>query len=172
MTIPKEKVVGMVIALFVLLIVIHILLTIPMILKYTQNVNIQSRLEEIKEEWQKAEVVKSELRVLKNKLDAIEKVTTEERISWTKKLNDISDSLIKGVWINKISLDDSVLLIDGSAVSKEQEEMTSPYRFTENLKSKEFFMKGMASVEVSSVQRRQIKSIQIADFLITARLKK
>ena len=42
--------------------------------------------------------------------------------------------------------------------------------FVSNLRGKGTFMDGLQSVELGSIQRRQMKAIDVVDFIITARL--
>lgn len=167
---PREAVIGLIGGLVFLLFLVHIVLTVFMALKFTQRTNLTQQLEKVDNDWKKAKVVAQELRVLQNKINAIEKITTEKRISWAHKLNDISDSLPRGVWLNKISLNRNILLLDGSAVSKEKNEMISVGSFLTNLKSRKSFTEGLENIDVSSIQRRQIRTIAVADFLITIKL--
>ncbi|MFH1360301.1 MAG: PilN domain-containing protein [Candidatus Omnitrophota bacterium] len=169
-SIPMEAIIGLIGGLVILLVLVHILLTAILVLKFTQKSKVENDLKSIEKEWKAAKDIKQQLQTIRNKINAVEKVTTENRISWAQKLNDISDSLPKGVWLNKLSLDRNFLLIDGSAVSKEGIEMQSPQTFILNLKNRQSFVKGVENIDIGSIQRRQIKSVQIADFLITVKL--
>ena len=51
-----------------------------------------------------------------------------------------------------------------------KKEMISVHNFATNLKEKEDFVKHFDDLEISSIERRTIKKIEIADFLITATL--
>ena len=121
-------------------------------------------------EKNKADAVIGELRDLQNKINSIEKIKSDKRILWSQKLNDIGDNIPRGVWLNKISINEAVLLIDGSAVSKTRDEMTSVGNFVANLKHTSSFMNGLKNMELGSIQRRQFKSIDMVDFIITAKL--
>jgi len=169
--VPKEAIIGLVGGLFTLLFLTHLVLFVVMVIKFTQYSHLEKEIEKIDSVWQEAKTVLLEMRSLQNKIEAVRKVTTAEQVSWSGKLNDVSDSIPKGVWLNKLSLDENVLLIDGSSVSKEHNEMISVGTFTANLKDLKSFMSGLNDIEVGSIQRRQIRSVEVADFLITVRLK-
>ena len=168
--IPKEAMVGLVGGLTALMVLIIILLQIVIFSKWAQRASLKKQWEAVQPEKQVVDKVLMELRMLKNKLESIDKVTTGKRIFWSPKLNAISDSVPRGVWLNRISLDEQILLLDGSAVSKIQDEMISVGDFITNLKSQKAFMEHLDSIDVSSIQKRQIKSVQVADFLITVKL--
>ena len=169
--IPQEALIGLVGGLIVLLFVVHFILLVILFSKYTQRMGFEKQWQAIKPQKEKTDVVLAELRTLQNKINSIEKVTTAKRIFWAQKLNDIADAVSRGIWLNKISLDERVLLIEGSAVSKTGDEMTVPGSFVANLKGKKSFMNGLENIEVGSYQKRQVKSIDVVDFLITVKLK-
>ncbi len=168
--IPQETIVALVGGLFVVLFLIHLILQTVILVKFVQHSREKKQLEAILPDKQKVDAVLTESRILQNKINSIEKITTEKRISWSQKLNDISDSVPKGVWLNKVSLSEKVLLIDGSAVSRMNEEMISVGSLIANLKSRKSFLSGLKNIEVGSIQRRQIHAVEIADFLITVKL--
>ena len=169
--IPKEAIIGLVGGLFVLLILAHLVLQGIIFVKFAQHTSIKKQWEEILPEKKEVDVILNELRMLQNKVGAIEKVTTGKRIFWASKLNDISDSLPRGIWLRKLSLDEKVLIIDGSAYSKLGDEMISVGNFVTNLKDKESFLKGLENIEVGSIQRGKIRNIDIANFIITIKVK-
>ena len=168
--IPQEAVIGLVGGLTALMVIAIILLQIAIFTKWAQRTALKKQWEALLPQKEVVDKVLTELRMFKNKIESIEKVTTGKRIFWSPKLNAISDSIPRGVWLNKVSLNDQVLLLDGSAVSKIQDEMISVGTFAANLKSQESFMESMDNLDVSSIQKRQIKSVEISDFLITVKL--
>ncbi len=170
LNLPKEALVGLVGGLFIFLFMIHFLLQIVIFVKFAEHKKGKRQWERLLPEKSKVDVVIGELRSLQNKINSIEKVTTEKRISWSQKLNDVSDSITKGIWLNKISIDGKMLLIDGSAVSKAKDEMTSVGNFASNLKNKSTFISGLQNFELGSIQRRQLKNVDLVDFVITAKL--
>lgn len=170
LNLPKEAIVGIGGGLLVLLFLIHFLLLITMFVKFAQHKSALRHWERIQPEKKKVDLVIDEMHGLQSKINSIEKVTTQKRILWSQKLNDISDCMSRGVWLNKISLDQKILLIDGSAVSKIKDEMVSVGNFTANLKGKKSFMTGLDGVELGSIQRRQVKAVDLVDFVVTVKL--
>ncbi|MFA5060375.1 MAG: PilN domain-containing protein [Candidatus Omnitrophota bacterium] len=168
--IPKEMVFGLVGGLFFLLVVFNLLLFVVTCFKWVQYSRGNKQWEIIALDKKKVDSVLGEMRSLQSKIASVEKVTTGKRICWAQKLNELSNNIPKGVWLNKISLSEKVLLIDGSSVSKVGEEMISVGNFASNLKNQKTFMNGLKNVEVGSIQRRKVQSIEIADFLITVKL--
>ncbi len=62
-------------------------------------------------------------------------------------------------------------MIDGSAVAKLSDEMAGIGNFASSLQAKKTFMDGLSMLDVGSIQKRQIKSAEVADFLITVKAK-
>ena len=170
LNLPKEAIIGLVGGLLVFLFIVHLILYIAIFTKISQYKREKKEWEKILPEKNKADAVIGELRDLQNKINSIEKIKSDKRILWSQKLNDIGDNIPRGVWLNKISINEAVLLIDGSAVSKTRDEMTSVGNFVANLKRTSSFMNGLKNMELGSIQRRQFKSIDMVDFIITAKL--
>jgi Tfp pilus assembly protein PilN len=112
----------------------------------------------------------SDLRALQGKVTAIEEVTSAARSHWAIKLNVISDTLLRGVWLRKIVLDTDTFFIEGSAISTQRNEMANVHDFTSQLKESEGFLQGFDNFELGSIQRRKIGKTELADFLFTADL--
>ena len=170
--IPQEAIIGLVGGLFVLLLLVHVLFQFIIFIKYAQHSRYKNHWERIAPEKTKADLVVNELRGLQAKIKSIENITSGKRVFWAEKLNDISDGIPRGVWLNKISVEDKVVIIEGSAVSKLQDEMISMVgTFAANLKQQRKFMADLANLEVGSIQRRKSQIAEVADFTITAKLK-
>ena len=167
---PQEAVIGLMGGLIALLLVITLIFQVMIFIKWIQRAELNAQWKTIAADKETVDLVLGELRALQGKINSVEKITTEKRISWAQKLNDISDSLPRRAWLNKISLDQRVLLIDGNAVSKMSDDMMNVGSFTASLKDKKSFMSGLENIEVGSIQRRQIKSVDVVDFLITVKL--
>lgn len=170
LNLPKEAIVGMLGGLLVLLFAIHFLLQMVIFTRFIQHARAKKQWERILPEKQKVDVVINELRSLQNKLSSIDKITNEKKILWAQKLNALSDVVPRGIWFNKLTLDDRLLIIDGSAVSKTRDEMVSVGNFTSSLKADTNFMAGLNNLELGSIQRRQLKALDLVDFVITAKL--
>ena len=91
-------------------------------------------------------------------------------IEWSKKLNVISDNLPRGVWIRKLTLRDDRFLIDASSISRDQQELINASRFLSTLKEKELFVEQLEDLELGPMIKRNIKNIEVTDFLITSSL--
>lgn len=171
MSIPLEVVIGLGGGLFMLLVVVHVVFLFINIKQVTKHKALKSQWATLEPDKKKVDVILVEMRELTVKTQAIEKISKEHNILWSKKLNIISDVLPKGVWIRKVAFTDQVLFIEGSAISRQRDGMINVHEFTSNLKQSEGFLDGLEELELGSVQRRKINKVEITDFLISARIK-
>jgi ABC-type xylose transport system substrate-binding protein len=126
-------------------------------------------------EWQKIlpektkiDTLKSDRKEITEKIKSIDKLTKKGRMSWARKLNIISDVLPQGVWVRLINFSGKSLTIEGSSVSLRGEEVILVNKFASALKNNADFYSDFKNLEVGSIKRRQIKNIEVADFILTA----
>ena len=169
--IPFEIIIGCGGGLLVLLGVIHILLLYVNIRKLAQHKVLQKKWEAIRPEKEAVDAVVSEMRSAQSKCQAIEGIAGKSDLSWAQKLNILSDSLSRGVWLKKVALDDGVLFVEGSAISKETTEIISIHHLTSKLKANNDFSRHFTDLELGSIQRRKINNVEIVDFIITMKVK-
>ncbi|NQT06524.1 MAG: hypothetical protein HQ575_03185 [Candidatus Omnitrophica bacterium] len=65
----------------------------------------------IREEKESIELIKRDGLSVKKRLDAIESLT-HKKILWSKKLNQLSDLIIPGVWFTRVSIDKKTVVIE------------------------------------------------------------
>ena len=116
------------------------------------------------------------------KLQAIEKAAGElsRPFSWSRKLQQLSHSVVGGVWLKKLSLSEryrqslqsengvseNLLILTGSAASARGDELALVGRFIRSLKENEGFFQDFVTVELESTQRRSVQSQDVMDFKI------
>ena len=169
MNLPAEAMVGLVGGLICLLILTHLGLWFMLSHKLSERKILDKQMQDLSLHKRQADSIAKELRIVQGKKNAIEKMTGAPKILWAPKFNDISDSMPRGVWLGKISLEQGMFTIQGSAVSKGGDEMMGVVDLVSNLKGKKGFLKHLKSMEVGPIQRRKIGSVEIADFSIMAK---
>ncbi len=168
---PKESVVTLIGGVLVPLFIVSFVLLMLIFVKFSLLKKESRHWQAILPEKSKVEAVITELKSLQSKFNSIEGATITKQILWSQKLNDISDRIPRGAWLNKLSFDNRILLIDGSAVSKMKDEMVSLGNFVETIKQAPGFVANLDNTELGSFQRRQIKAVDVVDFVITVKLK-
>ena len=171
-SLPKETVQAVIIGFLFLLGFCNLILQITISIKCIQLRAYENQLKHIAIEKGNAERVLTELRSLQSKVKSIENITGNNRILWTYRLNAISDSITRGVWLSRISFDENVLRLQGSAVSKDlKEEMINIHSFTNELQKQQQFMQDIQSIELGLIKTRKLNNTQVNDFTITASFK-
>ena len=95
----------------------------------------------------------------------------KRRIIWSEKLNRMSLDLPSGIWFNEIQVSPKELVLKGSAVSLQKEEMSLIKIFLDTLKGDTRFLRDFSSLELGAVQKRQIGGYDVVDFILTAKIK-
>ena len=112
------------------------------------------------------EAINSEIAVLKVKLNALDDIT-KRRFLWSRKLNELSDLVLPGIWFNRIGAElDNNLTIEGSVISKNEEAMASVGKFIKNIKDDKLFFGDFSDIKLESVQRKNIDKRDIVEFKI------
>lgn len=168
--IPPEVVIGSIGGLFFLLILVHIGLLFLNITRMKEHKLLKQEWAAVSPQKDAVDEVVNQMRQLQNKYKAIVDVTGGETVWWAEKLNLISNELPRGVWLTKVALTNEMLFIEGSAISKNQDELINVHKFTSNLRRQSKFMGDLTELELGSIQRRTERGIDVADFLITTKL--
>lgn len=146
-------------------------------------------LNKLNTEWQSLQKQKEALDKLKADIKDLEmkNASMEELVNnkfiWASKMNQISDCLPEGVWLNSFSISKTkiagrkkgrgaeasnfnALELRGSAAVPEGDEMLAIGRFIKNLKDDPSFIKDFQNIELSSVQSTTLGKTEILDFTI------
>ena len=169
--IPLEIIVGCSVGLLIFLGMIHVLLLLMNVRKLAQHKILKMQWEAMRPGKENVDSVISEMRIVQGKFKTIEEIVNKGGLSWSQKLNLLSDNLPRGMWLKKIDFHDNMFFIEGSAISRDTNEIISVHRITANLKETPAFMNDFTELELGSIQRRKIKNIEIADFVVTMKLK-
>ncbi len=117
-------------------------------------------------EKQEVEIIDREISLLKAKMGALDQVV-KRKILWAKKLNEISDLMLPGIWLSRIRTDEEGnFMIEGSVISRKEEAMASVGKFMKNLREDPSFFQDFSDIKLESVQRDSVKEQDIVDFKI------
>jgi Tfp pilus assembly protein PilN len=112
------------------------------------------------------EGVNKEISVLKVKMSVLDELT-KRRFLWARKLNQLSDLMLPGIWLTHVYTDsENRFMIEGSVISKSEEEMASVGKFMKNIKEDVEFFKDFRNIKLESVQRNNRNNMDIVDFKI------
>ena len=167
---PLEVIIGLGGGMIAVLIILHIFLLMIGMQKLAKQKHLNKQWEALLPEKQNVDAVLNSMRKLQDDVTSIESITKGEGLSWARKLNLISDSLPKGVWLKKVALGDAMIFIEGSAVSKSNAEMTGVHKLAASLRDSQDFLSGLSGLEITSIQSKPINGTEVMDFLITGKV--
>ncbi len=168
-SIPLEKIVGIFFLIVLGIVVIHVSLVSVNLTKISQKKILEQQWEQLSEDKQKVDQILHQLRQAQSSQKSLAEITIAKRVLVAPKLNAISDCLPRGIWLNRVMLDSSLLLIEGSNVSKMADDTTNVTNFLSQLKKQEYFMNHVKNVELGPIQRKNLQGMEVADFSLTAR---
>lgn len=123
----------------------------------------------------------SDLKEISSKVDAVDKLLNS-RFQLAKKLNDLSDSVVSGIWLKSIDVKKGeapnepgvlkeVLVIEGSSIVSGEKADGFIGRFIDSLKDNASFSADFEEIELSKVERTKIKNTEVMDFIIICHFK-
>ncbi len=168
--IPKELLIGIGGGAVALLILIHFILLIVNIGKFIEYKSLEKKWTQMSTLKQGVDSVVNESRGLQGRLTTFQELMGQSNILWSNKLNILSDTLPRGVWLKKIELSHKIFFLEGSAISRQGEEMINVHNFTSALKKDSVFLNNFRDLKLGSIQTRKFEKIEIADFSITTNL--
>ena len=156
----------------------------------------QHALSTLKKEWDQIAPQREKINLLSGEykeLDAVEKAVQKlnHHFSWSKKLQDLSGAMVRGVWLRELSigerhrdaapqqgtpggsgrLPEKLLILTGSAASSKGDQTAVVGRFIRSLKENKDFFSDFTNVELESIKRRSIQSQDVMDFKIICTFK-
>lgn len=112
------------------------------------------------------------LRALKEAEDKNKQLSSELQqhdISWAQVLQAVSESLPRGVWLERLVYKDDLLLLQGASVSKGNTPLTQVHVFTAAMKEHPVLQGVFRDLELGRIKTRQIRQTTVADFVIRAK---
>lgn len=169
--IPREVLVGIGGGILALMFLVDGLFFAVKIIKFLEYQHVKSIWQDIQPDKTTMDTIKQNLQEVQKEVKAIKDITDGQSSLWSQKLNALSSSLPKGVWLRKVTLTDKQLFIEGSTVSQGQSEVINVGSFVSNLKKDADFMQDFENIEVDYIQSRKTEGLQVSDFTILAKLK-
>ncbi len=170
LNIPRELMIGAGGGVVLFLLGLHLVLLLVNITRLVHYKKLQKQWAQMSPLKEKVDSVATEMRGLQDQLATLDEVTGKSNILWSRKLNILSDTLPRGVWFKKMGFNGDIFSVEGSAISRQGEEMISVHNFTSALKKNKDFLDNFADLKLGSIQTRKLDKIEIADFLITTNL--
>lgn len=181
-SIPSIPVMPIAASIVVLLVLLQVLLFLMVQFKGASLSSLKKKNEKIKIANVEAIRLDESVRFLSSKIDVVDKLKGS-RFNLARKLNDLSDAMVQGVWLRSIDVKKGdapsepgvlkeVLIIDGSSVVTDGKEDGSIGKFVNSLKDNASFNEDFDEIELSKVERKKIKNTEVLDFVIICHFKK
>ena len=170
--IPQEIVIGFAGGVLMLMVLVLVILLLINFSRLAQHKALEKKWADMAPVKANTDGILNELRGLQNKQQTIEGIIAKDNRLWARKLNTISDTLPREVWLKKIALTEEMLFIEGSAISKQRKEMGNVHNFVNNLKADENFLTDLSDFGLGSIKNSQINKVEVSDFVISAKIKK
>lgn len=178
---PKLPALPIVAGIIGFLIFIQVLLLIMVQAKKASFNSLNKRLTSISASSAGAKALENRLKEFSSKVDAANRLSSF-RFNWAKKLNDLSDSVVSGIWLRRIyvkrtasgdksAVPRQLLILEGSSIVSGAEEPGSVGKFVNSLKENSSFFGDFDEIELTKVERRKIGRTEVIDFIIACHFK-
>lgn len=157
-------------AIAAILVIIHIVL---LVIAGTKGYQLAS----LSITWKKLEPQRKSVELLKEQYNAYSadaKLITQiwqQSYNWSQKLNRLSLNLPSGLWFNEITVKNKDVVLQGSVISLQREEVGLISKFLERLKNDSAFFKDFTSLNLGPLKRREVGSFEIIDFTLNGTIK-
>ena len=153
-------------ALLGALIVLIIFFSVGSSIRKAQVSRLIKREQDMAQQTSQAETISRDVSVLNAKMAALDEVT-QRSFLWARKLNQLSDLVLPGIWFTRIYMDSgNRLMVEGSVISKEEEAMASVGKFMKGLREDEAFFKDFTNVKLESVERQGLDKRDVVEFKV------
>ncbi|HAJ57810.1 MAG TPA: hypothetical protein DCL35_08655 [Candidatus Omnitrophica bacterium] len=158
-------------AIVAILLFLHLSFFSLAVIKKIQTMGLQGAWSKMEPESKESAAIRKEIKESEARANTLKGVFAR-KASLTEILSGLNLSVPRGLWLESFSFGDEGLVIQGSVVSLEQNEMTLIGKFLQDLKNNKVFQSVFSKIELSSVQRRTVKTYDVVDFVFTGDFKK
>lgn len=165
---PKEVLIGIIGGSVFLLVLFSLGIQAFITIKIAKRNELKKQSDEIAPGKKNVDQVKKELAEMKVKVKTYEDALGKQQLFVAPKLNVLSDSLPRGIWLTKVALEGKFFIIEGSAVSKTKTEISEIHALASSLKESKEFMANLKNLELDMIKARSVDNLSVADFTIKA----
>lgn len=147
--------------ILVIVLLIHLSLTVTTAVRKAKLDSLNKNFFEFQEKKIAYDDLKKEIEILEKNRSNLDQLKGK-RIIWSEKLNFISDTIPKGIWLKELSFSKGKFKIIGSCVSKRSDETERIQIFLSRLREE------FKDLELKGLTRRSIKSQDVIDFILSS----
>lgn len=161
------KAIPIIIGVFSFLIGVYLILSIILAVKTGALNRLNNEWQGMTGEKQHVDEIKKEIKYFKGKADLIDKLVGG-RMLWAKKLNQLSDLIPDGIWLENLELgsrkDQQVLILKGNVFSRSKEETALTGDFIKSLRDNREFFADFSDIELESIKRHKLGETEVMEF--------
>lgn len=156
--------------------------------------SLRKKYETILPKKKEADMLKSQREAVNKKVGVIDELMVR-RFGWSKKLNDLSDSVTPGIWIRDLSYDERAVLPPGSKGGRVSPKIAGPNhelkyliisgyassmgeqgasvvgKFMKSLKDNQDFYSDFRDIQLGSIRQDKVEDQEVMNFTITCLFK-
>lgn len=182
MELPALPFIPIAIAAAGILIAIQLILIVWVQVKQMTFDSLSKKYSSISSSNLQAMTLDNNLKEISSKVEAVDKLLNS-RFQLARKLNDLSDSVVSGIWLKSADIKKGeagnvpgalkeALVIEGSSVVSGERADGYIGSFITSLKDNASFSEDFEEIELSKVEREKIRNTEIMDFVIICHFKK
>jgi len=166
---PDVKFVPIAIGLVALIIFIQLALSFTVNAKRRRVVELEKKWSDLRPKKEEVLAIDRQVNALGDRLSSISDIK-KTSVSWARKLNALSDSLIPGMWLTSLTVEDDsgrrYLSIRGNISSFWKDETAMIGKFMKTLKENRSFAKDFEEIKLDTIQQKTVKDSEVMDFSI------
>ena len=182
MKLPSLPIIPVAAGIACLLIAIQVLLWLFIQVKSVSRDSLKRKITSLAASNKEAMGIDSTLKEISSRVEIVDKLS-DSRFKVAKKLNDLSDSMVSGVWLrsldakkgealNEPGVLKETLVIEGSSIILGNSEEDAIAKFVNSLKENESFSSDFDNIEIAKEERKKVQNTEIMDFIIICHFKK
>lgn len=145
---------------------VHVIFLVGWLLALAQLGVLSTQWNLLSADRQKIDELAEQSKGVGKRLKVLDDVSAGYMFNMAYKLNVISDSLPKGVWLSLLTLEGKKIVLKGYAASKQQSELSAPGYFAQNLKKDTSFANDFKTIEVGSLSRSKFNNSDVSEFTV------
>ena len=182
MKLPSMPVIPVAAGAVCLLIATQVLLLFFVQFKNISRDSLKKKIALISTSNKEAMAIDKSLREISAKVEVADKLSNA-RFNLAKKLNDLSDSMVSGVWLrslgvkkteasNEPGVSSETLVIEGSSIISGDNAELAIGKFVNSMKENASFSSDFDNIEIIKEERKKVENTEIMDFIVNCHFKK
>lgn len=182
MKLPSLPIIPVAAGAICLLIAIQVLLLFFIQIKSVSRDSLKKKITLLSASNKEAMGIDKSLKEISSKVELVDGLLNA-RFNVAKKLNDISDSMVSGVWLRSLDVKKvavlnepgvfkETLVIEGSRIISGGSAEGAIGKFVNSLKENASFLSDFDNIELAKEERKKVENTEIMDFVIICHFKK